>query len=386
MTCEPVAANAADVETPTPPAPAGDVPVTLGQVALGFLLAGFGPYLVLLSDESKRPQADLVWLSSTFGVGLILAAVTGPVLLRFGAGRILRVATAGMLAGVVAMALFPALPLAGTGSVLVGLGAAAVVLVTPALVTGPTAAGRLTFINGVASAAGICAPIAFGAIEYLGPPGRWALLLMLVPLIVTALRPTMPTPVFAESGRPGSGPGYRFVTIGWLRIVLAVAAEFCFVVWAAARLRDTGAVAGSAAALAAAFVVGMAIGRILSPRIADRTWIVPAGSAVAVIGTAIVFAGDDPTIVTAGIAVAGMGLAALYPVTLAQLAAVPGLAPRHSSSLGALASGTAVLAAPHALALLDQAVGLRLAFLLPIPLLIVLTLLPFRDRRPSRSR
>src|SRR5262249_39548743 len=119
-----------------------DVPVGLALGSLGFLLAGFGPYLLLLGGELHRDSAGLVWLSSGFGVGLLVVAATGPVLMRAGAGRVLRGAALTVAAGVAAMASSPLLAVAGTGAWLVGFGGAALVLVTPALIRGRAAAAR----------------------------------------------------------------------------------------------------------------------------------------------------------------------------------------------------------------------------------------------------
>ncbi len=49
---------------------------------------------------------------------------------------------------------------------------------------------------------------------------------------------------------------------------------------------------------------------------------------------------------TLGLVIAGIGVAPLYPVTLAALVATPGLNPTRLSAIGALASGTAILSPP----------------------------------------
>ncbi len=171
------------------------------------------------------------------------------------------------------------------------------------------------------------------------------------------------------------------ITAAWARVVLAVSGEFCFVVWGVARIRDVGAANAVAAVLGAAFPVGMALGRLLAPRFAGHPAVVPAGALTAMIGTGLGSLGGDPWTVTAGLGVAGLGIAVLYPVTLAQLVATPGMAAQHSAPLGALASGTAILAAPALLAALSGVASLRIAFLLPIPLLALLVALPVPARR-----
>jgi hypothetical protein len=86
-------------------------------------------------------------------------------------------------------------------------------------------------------------------------------------------------------------------------------------------------------------------------------------------------------VVTIGLAFAGLGVATLYPIVLADLISIPGVSPAHLSSLSACASGVAILLAPAGLAALASVVELRIAFLIPLPLLAVLLLV----RRPLRA-
>jgi MFS family permease len=164
------------------------------------------------------------------------------------------------------------------------------------------------------------------------------------------------------------------VARGWARVVLAVAVEFCFVIWAVARLLDSGLSIATAALLGSAFPIGMAVGRAVGP-VHLRGWspIVP-GGLLAIGGTLLVSLFDAPSVVTAGLVVAGIGVAPLYPVTLAALVATPGLSQARLAALGASASGVAILLAPAMLAALAGVVDLRTAFLITVPLLAALFL------------
>ena len=169
----------------------------------------------------------------------------------------------------------------------------------------------------------------------------------------------------AEPGRPAAGT----VSRRWAVVVLAVAVEFCFTIWAVARLAAAGLSPGTAAALGTAFPIGMALGRLTGPALIGRIPVVPIGAAVTAAGALVVVVAAGPAAITAGLVVAGAGVATLYPVALAGLVATPRLSAAHAASLGALASGTAILAAPAALARLADVVDLRLAFLITLPLL-----------------
>ncbi|WP_344943917.1 hypothetical protein [Sphaerisporangium flaviroseum] len=172
--------------------------------------------------------------------------------------------------------------------------------------------------------------------------------------------------------RGSAGPSRGDVGRRWARVTLGVSVEFCFVVWAVARLQQTGVSAGEAAGLASTFAIGMALGRILAPRLLHRVPVIPLCVLTIAAGTLLVVATNAPLPVAAGLGLAGLGVAPLYPVTLAGLVAAPGLRAAHAASLGALASGTAILLAPTALAAIGQMVDLRLAFLITVPLLAAL--------------
>jgi MFS family permease len=95
---------------------------------------------------------------------------------------------------------------------------------------------------------------------------------------------------------------------------------------------------------------------------------------------------DSPVLVALGLVVAGLGVAPLYPVTLASLVATPGLSSARLAAIGALASGTAILVAPAVLAVLARVVDLRTAYLVTLPLIAVLFLLSRRSDRNCSCR
>jgi MFS family permease len=157
-----------------------------------------------------------------------------------------------------------------------------------------------------------------------------------------------------------------------------VSVEFCFVIWAVARLLDTGLSAAAAALLGSSFPIGMAVGRLIGPVNIGRLSPLLPGGVLAAGGTLLVTLFDSPAAVTAGLGLAGLGVATLYPIVLADLISTPGVSPAHLASLSAFASGTAILLAPAGLAALAGVVDLRTAFLIPLPLLVALLFI----RRP----
>ncbi|MEU8226813.1 MFS transporter [Kribbella sp. NPDC048915] len=391
---------------------ADEVRIGIALSAMGFVLAGLGACVAILARDLGEPTGRLALLSSGFAVGLLVVAMIGPRMLRrWQLPTVLSLGSVICAGGAVLIAVARGYGVAIAGGLLVGLGGALLVLVAPLMLNGPTAAARLSRVNAVASGTGILAPLAIGTLDGLGPTGRLALLAAAPPLLALALlthrrpgnrrpavagsadeEPHEPTvPVLIDSA-PAVGlvgkwrrVGRRVVLdvgVGWLRVVLAVAVEFCFVVWAVARLVAAGLPTPTAALLGSAFPIGMAVGRAIGP-IRWRGWspVYPSG-ALAACGTLLVSLFDVPAVVALGLVVAGLGVAPLYPVTLATLVATPGLSSARLSAIGALASGTAILIAPALLAVLARVVDLRTAYLVTLPIIGVLLLL---SRRSDRS-
>jgi MFS family permease len=358
--------------------------VGLGMANLGFYVSSIGAVVVLLAPYLGLQVEQISWVGSIFGYGLLVMALAGPTLLRLGANRVLGLAAASLGIGSILLGMpFGALA-AYVGTVLQGLGAAAIALVAPKFLHGPDAEAKLTKANAAASIAGVSAPVLLGVATMIGLGGRLPLLLMAVAMgvLVFATIRSGPEP----KQEPVVGPVTRTTFArgqalrSWLALVCAVAAEFCFVVWGVVRLTGTGLDAGAAAVVAAALPIGMAIGRVVGPALIPRLPMVAVGAGVTAVGTLMVVIGTTWPIVGAGQLVAGLGIATLYPITVARLMATPGLRPELGASLGVLGSGTAITIAPAVLALLATVVDLRVAFLVPLPLLLGVVLLHGRPR------
>jgi hypothetical protein len=355
---------------------------------LGFYVASIGVVVVLLAPDLGLEVGQVAWLGSVFGYGLIAMAVAGPYLLRLGANRVLALAAASLGLGSILLAVPAGAAVVYAGAILQGLGAAGLALVVPKFLHGPDVEAKLTRANAAASVAGVLAPVLLGLAALTGLGGRLPLLLIaacmaLLVVLSLAAGKDQPSIVAAEVGEP-----VRFsrATLArrWLALVCAVAAEFCFVVWGVARLSATGLDDGSAAVVAAAFPVGMALGRLVGTPMIRRFPMVALGCGLMAAGTLMVVLAQAWPLVGAGELLAGFGVATLYPITLGRLMATPGLRPELGASMGVLASGVAITVAPNVLAQLATIVDLRLAFLVPLPLLLGVLLL-HGGRRPFAS-
>ncbi|MFA1541028.1 MFS transporter [Actinomadura monticuli] len=377
---------------------------TLGLYAafgcLGYLLTALGAILPELRAERGLPRGEVALYPSAFALGLVVIGFTG----HWAAARLGRLALPAALAalagGACVMALGGGRLGSGLGALVLGLGGAGLVQLVPAALRAAAQPGdgtiQIGVANAVSSAASVLSPILIGAALAYGL--GWRAAFAVPPLIMAAVlllvaRPAAPRE--AETGKEASGveasePAPRAFWSRWLDLVLAVGVEFCMVFWAADFLGDVkGLGSGAAATLSAAFVLGMAAGRAASAPVvrgAGRPDRLLAGAAlVGVAGFAILWASPAPLAV-AGLLVAGLGVALLYPVILGQaLGAWPGR-PVRAAARCALASGVAIGVAPLALGVLADAITLRAAVFVAPALLLILLARCARRLRPATNR
>src|SRR6202035_3106815 len=169
--------------------------------------------------------------------------------------------------------------------------------------------------------------------------------------------------------------------------VLAVSVEFCMVFWAAsAFIAWDHASLSQAPALASLFLVGMATVRGMSAivirRVPDQRVLMLACTGVAAAGFALFWAVPSLTLAAAGLLVAGLGVALLYPTTVTRLIAAWPAVPDRAAARAALGSGIAIGGAPFLLAQLSDSFGLRTAFLI-VP--VLLTVLAVRVRTAASA-
>lgn len=213
----------------------------------------------------------------------------------------------------------------------------------------------------VSSSASALAPPLVGAAITAGAGWRAGYLVVPLAAVVAVGIAAVRTP--AASDPPpdpeGRGTGERRpdrraplgFTSRWVDVLLAVSVEFCLVFWAADDLHSQhGLAPGPATAATGLLLLGMASGRAASAwalrllPLADR--LVALTTGVAAAGFALLWAVGDPAIAAAGLFLAGLGIALLYPVTLAEALAAWPANPSHAAARCALASGLAIGAAP----------------------------------------
>ena len=245
--------------------------------------------------------------------------------------------------------------------------------------------------NALAAALGAAAPIAVALAILAG--GDWRTVFVLtsllaVPALAAAYRSVcFPAAPELPHGHEPSLP--RAYWLYWTALLLFVAFEFCIVLWSTDYLEsERGLGASAAAAAAGLFLVGMTVGRVgggwLAKRVAPEKllvaalalasaaflafWLVPSGAAAA-----------------AALVVTGIGVALLYPLTLALAIGAAGGRTDAASARAGFAAGIAIAVAPFALGALADAAGLRAAYAI-VPVLAVLGAVALAGARREATR
>jgi MFS family permease len=280
------------------------------------------------------------------------------------------------------------------GALLLGLGSALLIQLVPAILSttnphAPTAA--IGEANGLASAASVLAPLAVSA--GLAAGFGWRIGYLAIPLLVLA---AIALPVWrlslAEAREPtADSASVAAPMIGrWVDLLVAVSVEFCMVFWAASAFIEWDRASASlGAALASLFLVGMAGARLMSARIIRRVpdprTLVLLCTIGATAGFVVFWSAPSLTFAAVGLLMAGLGVALLYPTTVSRVVAAWPHAPDRAAARAALASGLAIGGAPFLLAQVSDATGLRSAFLIVPVLLIVLAVRGARPERPAAA-
>jgi fucose permease len=179
----------------------------------------------------------------------------------------------------------------------------------------------------------------------------------------------------------------------WSLLALVVAIEFSLLLWAPAYLeRVAGLSPATAASFAAVFAIAMLVGRTVGSALVGR-FAAPQLFVWALVLTLAGFAlywsgGIVPAI--AGLAVLGLGIALLYPLSLSLALEAAGPRSIAASARFMFAVGIAILTAPFVLGALADRVGLALAHLiipaLTLASLVCLAIAQMLERRAVLAR
>ncbi|HEY3651651.1 MAG TPA: MFS transporter [Streptosporangiaceae bacterium] len=350
-----------------------DAPTLLCYGAISvyaFWLYAYGPALALLRTELHFSYTLLGVYSALWSAGAVLTGVCFARLARrLPRAALLWYSAAGAVVGAALFAAARTVALTMLGAAMLGFTGTILLTCTQAILSdghGPRRDRALTEANVGAAACAVLAPLLLGLLQ--GTPVGWRPALALPALVLAGLylryrREALPA---GSAGRAVRG---RLPLSCWLlatMTAIGIAIEFCPIYFGAELLTGTGLRAAQAATAMSIFYLGILMGRAGGVRLTRH-----AGRAVPLLwaslaatsaGFVLFWLAASPAPAIAGLFLCGLGIANLYPLSLAlTLDAGPG----HGDTANAriqLLGGVLVIVAPYLLGSLADQLGLRAAF------------------------
>ncbi len=363
--------------------------------------ATLGPLMPFLRDELHLSYTVGGLHLSAFALGMVLAGLMGDALVRrWGRRRVFWGGGAGMAAGSLLFVAghHPALTI--PSALLMGApGTLLMIMVQAALSDrhGARRAVALTESNVGASLAAGLAPLLVGSLQRAGIGWRGALILGVLGWGTLALRShavTIPPHTARPSLSPATGRAARLPAVFWaywLVVFLGVSVEWCVIFWGPDFLETSvGLRRVDASTLMSVFFAAHLLGRILGSRLSRRMPVGPlllAAVSVAAAGFLPFWLANAAPLNIAGLFVAGLGIANLFPLTLSAASDIVAREQADAaSSRITLAAGLAILITPQVLGTLADSVAIKNAFTVAAVFLVVAAgAILAANRRAGRS-
>jgi fucose permease len=346
-----------------------------------FMQAALGPIVPFLRAELNLSYTVTGFHVSAFALGMLAAGVTADVAARrFGRKRVFFAGGSGMALGalLIVVGRHPAVTVAGAG--LMGFVGSFLLIMIQATIADHHGAQRSIGFTESNIAASLLAifPALLIRLGTETPVGwrlaLWGGVVLWILLAVGLAR--IPIPASRPRKRKNDGSDTPLPTVFWgfiAVIFLVTSVEWSVVFWGADFLENRYAFTKASAALAmgaffGAALVGRILGSILVKQIASRHLLIGA-LLVVWVGFPIFWLGTTSTVGIIGLLITGVGIANLFPLTLA---AAANAAPDHADTASArvsIAVGAAIFMMPQLLAALADISEIMIAFgVIPIML------------------
>ncbi|MEV4825660.1 MFS transporter [Micromonospora sp. NPDC049274] len=375
-----------------------DAPTVLSYTALGcwtFWLYAFGPALTLLRDELDFSYTLLGVYQLLLAAGAALAAV-GFVWAarRLARGALLWCSALATVSGAALFTLGGSVPVTLLGAMGLGLVGTMMLTVLQAILSdrhGDRRDRALTEANVAAGASAVFAPLVLGALAASAVGWRATFALPAVVLVALYLRYRRhPLPA---APRPSAARGTGGLPLAcWLFAVLTAvssAIEFCLVYFGPQLLVHAGLSAAAASTALSGNYLGILLGRLLGARLTRRR-----GRAVALLYGSLAITGpsfvlfwltERPVLAIVGLFLCGVGIANLYPLSLALTLGAAGGREDQANARSQLVLGVVAGVSPFLLGSLADRHGLVTAFALEPVLIGICALMLWGGLRARRS-
>jgi MFS family permease len=251
----------------------------------------------------------------------------------------------------------------------------------------------LTEANVMASAGALLAPLLLGSLQAVGIGWQVAILCAPALFVGTAFsfrHMAAPRQVCTIHERVVAADHFPLAFwLYWLVLICSVAIEWSIIVWSALTLEKSGVPISLATMLVSLFFVAEMSGRLLGSRIARRASgpaFLLSSLALTALGFGCFWLWPLAVVKTGGLLLAGLGVANLYPLSLASaLGTTPARMGAASARLS-LGGGLATLAAPLLLGWLASLLGVQVAYgMIPVLLILAVTLTVMANRLHLRA-
>jgi MFS family permease len=372
-----------------------DAPTLLCYGALAgyaFWLYAYGPALALLQAELRFSYTMLGVYSALWSAGAVLAGMGfASVARRLPRAALLWSSAAGTIAGAGLFTAGRAIAVTLSGALLLGFAGTTLLTCIQAILSdrhGERRDRALTEANVGAAGCAVLAPLLLGLFQT--TPLGWRAAMGLPALLLAGLylryrhQPLPPAPAGRPAGRRG-----RLSLSCWLLaglVAVGIAVEFCLIYFGAEVLTSTGLRTAQAATAMSGFYLGILGGRVcgayLTRRAGRAVPLLWTSLAVTAAGFGLFWLAAEPAVAIGGLFLCGLGVANLYPLSLAlTLAAAPGNGDT-ANARTQLLGGMLVIAAPYLLGSLADHLGLHAAFTIEPVLIGVAALLLLAGLRP----
>lgn len=342
--------------------------------------------MLFLSQELDLTYTVRGYHLSAFALGMMLAGMTGDrIAQRFGRRVTFWGGGLGMAIGAALLTLGRQAPITIASSFVMGfLGSYMLVMVQATLSDkyGDRRAIALTESNIVASITAGLAPLFVGGFQSLGLGWRLALIVGIASwlLMLAYFRSS----AFPQSVTSNSAIGRSRLTSAalpvsfWAYILLVfinVAIEWSMIFWGAEFLETAiGFSSDTATALMTAFFVAIVLGRVVGSNLTRRTHsarLLLAALGIVIVGFPLFWLPRFAPLNIVGLFITGLGIANLFPLTLATATSAAPLHANKASARVSMASGTAILVAPQILGTVGDQIGIEAAYGIVAALMIV---------------
>jgi MFS family permease len=333
--------------------------------------------------------------SALWAAGAALAGVSfAPVARRLPRSALLWSSAAGATAGAGVFTAARTVALTMSGAVLLGFAGTTLLTCIQAILSDRHGGQRdraLTEANVGAAGCAVLAPVLLGLFQATPLGWRAAFGLPAVVLVGLYLRYRHQPLPSAPTGPP-AGHQARLSPSCWLlaaMVAVGIAVEFCPVYFGAEALTGIGLRTAQAAIAMSAFYFGILVGRVggafLTRRPGRTLPLLYASLAVTAAGFLLFWLADRPVLAVTGLFLCGLGVANLYPLSLAlTLAAAPGKGDT-ANARTQLLGGLFVIVAPYLLGSLADRLGLHAAFSVELVLIGLAALLLLAGLRLGRA-